>query len=105
MPATDKPAPAALLIDSEAEPTGGIRLNLQGKLDGSGAYQLRDRLLGLRGEEITVDFSRLRESSDLALAILAMWLTENGSGGIRLAGMPAHASRILKAFGVSQAAA
>lgn len=80
----------------------GRRLRLHGVLDGSGAYLLRDRLFSME-PPVIVDCSRLERISDFGLGILAMAITEMRID-VQLVGLGRHAQRILRAFGISQAA-
>ncbi|WP_373048856.1 STAS domain-containing protein [Vulgatibacter sp.] len=81
---------------------GGIRLRLGGVLDGSGAYLLRDQI-NQAGQPVVVDFSRLQRLSDFGLGILAMGLSEMPNE-VQFLGLGHHAQRILRAFGVANAA-
>jgi len=89
----------------EAEPTedGCVRLRLEGRLDGGGAYILRDRIATIGRPPIIIDFSRLEGLSDFGLGLLAMALGELGFE-VQLVGVGHHAQRILQAFGISLAA-
>lgn len=91
-----------LSIEPEMLEGGGIRLRLGGVLDGGGAYLLRDRI-GQANETVVVDFSRLQRLSDFGLGILAMGVTEM-SNEVQFVGLGHHAQRILRAFGVANAA-
>lgn len=80
----------------------GSRLRLLGTLDGSGAYLLRDKLFAL-APPVVVDCSRLDRISDFGLGLLAMAITEMRID-VQLVGLGRHSQRILRAFGISQAA-
>lgn len=92
-----------LRIEAEPRAEGGVRLRLEGILDGGGAYVLRDRLVMIGRAPIVVDFSRLNSLSDFGLGILAMALAEM-SFEVQLVGLGHHPQRILQAFGISLAA-
>lgn len=81
---------------------GGIRLRLQGILDGSGAYALRDRIFK-SDMPVIVDCSKLDHLSDFGLGIVAMAVAEM-ERDVQFCGLGNHAQRILRAFGVSRAA-
>ena len=90
-----------LLIEPENLERGGMRLRLGGVLDGNGAYLLRDRIQALKGPLI-VDFSRVQRLSDFGLGVLAMGLSDRSD--VQLVGLGHHAQRILRAFGIANAA-
>jgi anti-anti-sigma regulatory factor len=91
-----------LHIESEVR-DGCLRLRLEGVLDGGGAYLLRDRIAQCGDDAVVVDFSRLQRLSDFGLGILAMGLGDH-PGEVQLTGLGSHALRILRAFGVANAA-
>lgn len=91
-----------LLIEPEIMEDGATRLRLGGVLDGSGAYLLRDRISGY-ASPVVVDFSRLQRLSDFGLGILAMGVAEMDQE-VQFVGVGHHALRILRAFGLAQAA-
>jgi anti-anti-sigma factor len=88
-------------ITAESHDTG-VRLRLQGHLDGSAAYVLRDRIAGL-STSVVVDCSRLEHLSDFGLGILAMAVPQMEQE-VQFVGLGHHGQRILRAFGLSQAA-
>lgn len=91
-----------LLIEPEYREDGALRLRLGGVLDGSGAYALRDRITQST-VPVVVDLSRLQRLSDFGLGILAMGVAEM-SNEVEFVGVGHHALRILRAFGLAQAA-
>jgi len=91
-----------LVIEPETLEGGGVRLRLGGVLDGNGAHLLRNRIAELDGP-VAVDFSRLERLSDFGLGVLAMGLVEMRND-VQLLGLGHHAQRILRAFGVANAA-
>lgn len=91
-----------LRIEAERSETGGVRLRLEGVLDGSGAYLLRDRITAV-GQPVVVDFSRLERLSDFGLGLLAMAIGELEIE-VQFLGLGHHAQRILRAFGIRLAA-
>ena len=91
-----------LRIEPEMLGEGGVRLRLEGVLDGSGAYMLRERIGQAEGP-VSVDFSRLQRLSDFGVGILAMGLSEI-SNEVQFIGLGHHAQRILRAFGIANAA-
>jgi len=91
-----------LRIEPEMLEGGGVRLRLEGVLDGSGAYLLRERI-GQADGPVSVDFSRLQRLSDFGLGILAMGIAEL-KNEVQFVGLGHHAQRILRAFGVANAA-
>ena len=52
--------------------------------------------------EVSIDFAQLRAMPDSALGILASGLADRPN--VKLVGLPRHAERILRAFGVSRVA-
>lgn len=88
----------------ETEPLDrGVRLRLQGVLDGGAAYTLRDQIFQMESPVI-LDCSRLEQLSDFGLGILAMAITEMEKD-VQFVGLGHHAQRILRAFGLPRAAA
>jgi len=91
-----------LSIEPELLEGGGIRLRLGGVLDGNGAALLRNKINEV-GQPVTVDFSRLQRLSDFGLGLLAMGVAEMRNE-VQFTGLGHHAQRILRAFGVANAA-
>lgn len=91
-----------LLIEPEIMEDGALRLRLGGVLDGSGAYLLRERI-SAGSSPVVIDFSRLQRLSDFGLGILAMGIAE-ANHDVQFVGLGHHALRILRAFGLGQAA-
>lgn len=91
-----------LLIEQESLENGGVRLRLEGVLDGNGAYLLRERLTGLEGP-IALDFSRLQRLSDFGLGLVAMAVADMPQE-VSFLGLGRHGQQILRAFGVRIAA-
>ncbi|WP_373048789.1 STAS domain-containing protein [Vulgatibacter sp.] len=78
---------------------GALRLVLEGTLDHGGAHHLAQHLGALQDRALVIDFSQLREVSDLALGLVARPLRAHPQ--LRVTGLRDHGRRILRAFGVS----
>ena len=88
----------------EATPSGdgtGMTFRLEGVLDGEGSRVLRDQVLAA-ASPVAIDFAGLRAMPDSALGILASGLAVRPN--VKLVGLPRHAERILRAFGVARVA-
>lgn len=79
----------------------GMTFRLEGVLDREGSSLLRDQVLAVPNR-VSIDFAQLRAMPDSALGILASGLAARPD--VRLVGLPRHAERILRAFGVSHVA-
>lgn len=95
----------ALSIEQEMLEGGNLCLKVGGSLDRSGVYELRDRILGLKSREVTLDFSGLGGTDDLALSVLAMWLADHHQKDMKvhLVGLSPHARNVVMSFGVNTA--
>lgn len=85
----------------EATPFGdgsGMHFRLEGILDREGSSILRDQVLA-SPSSVAIDFGHLREMPDSALGILASGLQARPD--VKLVGLPRHAERILRAFGLA----
>lgn len=94
-----------LSIEQETLDGGNLCLKVGGSLDRSAVYELRDRILGLKIRELTVDFSDLAGLDDLALSVLAMWLADHHQKDLKvqLVGLSPHARNVFLTFGVNPA--
>ena len=92
-------------IDSAPAQAGNVRVRVGGALDRSAVYDLRDRLLGLKASDLTLDFSGLERVDDLALSLLAMWLADRNQHAlhIRLEGLSTKARNLVSSFGCNRA--
>ncbi len=72
---------------------------LSGAFDRAGAWSLRDRLERDGARELILDFSLVREFSDLAVAVLAHGLTTSRRA-VALRGVQQHQLRIFQYCGV-----
>lgn len=79
----------------------GMTFRLEGILDREGSSILRDQVLATPAD-VAIDFAQLRAMPDSALGILASGLADRRN--VKLVGLPRHAERILRAFGVSRVA-
>ncbi len=79
----------------------GMLFRLEGVLDREGSSVLRDQVLAAPSP-VSIDFAQLRSLPDSALGILASGLAAKPD--VKLVGLPRHAERILRAFGVSRVA-
>lgn len=88
----------------EAAPSGdgvGMVFRLGGVLDPEGSNVLREQVLAAPSP-VAIDFAALKSMPDSALGILATGLAAKPD--VKLVGLPKHAERILRAFGVSRVA-
>jgi anti-anti-sigma regulatory factor len=88
---------AGLEIHQE-ENAGKVILRLEGTFDGTTALELRRSLDGLIAAEVVIDFSRVRQFRDLAVAVLSRGL-QNRS--LRLRGLGEHQERMFRYFGLT----
>jgi anti-anti-sigma regulatory factor len=72
---------------------------IRGAFDRAGAWALRDRLEGEAAAEILIDFSLVRDFSDLAVAVLAYGLA-TGARRVSFRGLRQHQFRILRYCGI-----
>lgn len=72
---------------------------IRGAFDRAGAWALRDRIQSDPAAEIFLDFSQIRDFSDLAVAVLAHGLTA-ASRRVAFRGLRQHQLRILRYCGV-----
>jgi anti-anti-sigma regulatory factor len=76
-------------------------IHLEGNFDVPAARLLQNSLRGLGGHApIHVDFTRVRQFNDFAVAVLAQALTSPGAAPARLSGLRLHQVRMLRYFGV-----
>jgi anti-anti-sigma regulatory factor len=79
---------------------GRVLLRLAGAFDRASAWALRDRVERETVPEIVVDFSLVREFSDLAVAVLAHGL-QGASRRVLFRGLRQHQLRIFRYCGVA----
>ncbi|MEN9800011.1 MAG: hypothetical protein RL653_3708 [Pseudomonadota bacterium] len=99
MGAWDSSRPMATLRirrGSETSPT--LTLELEGRLDAASATRLRDALLAHEAPEVTVDFSRVRDFQDAAVAVMSPALVGRAH---RLLGLGPHQARVCRCFGLT----
>ncbi len=85
-----------------AQAIAPLRIDLEGHFAGAEAHLLRvrvERAIEDGATLVEIDFSRVRHISDFALGILATGL--GGAEQVRLLGLPSHAQRVLRAFGLA----
>ena len=80
----------------ESSPT--LTLELEGRLDAASARRLREALEESADGEVTVDFSRVRDFQDAAVAVLSPALQGRTH---RLLGLGAHQAHVCRCFGLS----
>jgi hypothetical protein len=84
----------------EANGTGRV-IRLEGVFDLPAARLLQLTLKGLRaGEQVRIDFTRVREFRDYGVAVLAQALTRRDGVVVTLEGLRTHHVRLLRYFGV-----
>ncbi len=77
-----------------------VTLRVTGELDRNGAWSLRELLQEEKDtRDLTLDFSLVRDFSDIAVAVLARALSEL-SGPCQLRGLRQHQLRIFRYCGV-----
>lgn len=81
-------------------PTAVIRL--EGTFDLPAARFLESSLKRMSGASgVRLDFSRVRDLNDYAIAVLAQALKSHGAADVRVEGLRLHHVRLLRYFGVS----
>ena len=95
-----------LSIEEERLSGGNLCLRVGGSLDRSSAYELRDKILATGSRGLVLDFSKIGQTDDVALSVLAMWLADRHQRDleVHLVGLNNHARHILQVFGVHSAA-
>ncbi len=78
------------------ENAGTVTLKLEGRFDARTAAQLRKSLEELPDKQVVVDFSRVREFMDVAVAVLSRGMYERN---VRLQGLVGHQERMFRYFG------
>jgi anti-anti-sigma regulatory factor len=88
-------------------PADAVTIEVDGLLDGDSAWALRRRIEEcLRGSRVVVlDFTRVREFCDLAIAVLAQGLIGPPHGRVVLRGLRTHQARMFGYFGLEAEAA
>jgi len=86
---------AGLQIHRE-DAAGHITLRLEGVLDGKTAHEVQLSLDSLKGSEVVLDFTHLREFKDSAVGVL----TRNMANSVKLQGLATHHERMFRYFGV-----
>jgi 2'-5' RNA ligase len=79
------------------EVTNVVTLRLEGTLDGAAALMLKQALQEVTAPAFAVDFSRVREFQDLAVAVLSPALHNRDC---ELRGLDTHHQRMFRYFGV-----
>lgn len=80
-----------------------VAYRLTGSLDRAAAWALRERLERERADSLLLDFTAVREASDLALAVLAHGCSFSARP-VALCGLGEHHLRIFRFCGVPLAA-
>ncbi|MCP3101621.1 STAS domain-containing protein [Myxococcus sp. K15C18031901] len=88
---------AGLQIHRE-DGAGGITLRLEGVLDGRTAQEVRASLEELRGRDVVLDFTHLREFKDSAVGVLTVSVVAQA---VTLKGLATHHERMFRYFGVA----
>ncbi|NTX13575.1 hypothetical protein HUA74_42800 [Myxococcus sp. CA051A] len=91
---------AGLQIHRE-DVAGHVTLRLEGILDGKTAQEVQTSLEGLKGCEVVLDFTHLREFKDSAVGVL----TRNMANSVKLRGLATHHERMFRYFGVGASVA
>lgn len=82
------------------ENAGKVTLRLEGTVDGTTALQLRQSLEALGEDEVVIDFSRVKQFRDLAVAVLSRGLQGKC---VRFRGLAEHQERMFRYFGLATA--
>ncbi len=76
-------------------------IRLEGTFDLPAARVLASSLERVAGNGgVRVDFTRVRQFNDFAVALLAQALKRSASSGVRVEGLTLHQVRLLRYFGV-----
>jgi STAS domain len=76
-------------------------LLVEGEFDLPSARMLEHSLRGLKeGDLVRIDFRRVRQFHDYAIAALAQALTKLGGATVKLEGLGTHHVRLLRYFGI-----
>jgi len=89
--------PATLRIHQEAS-SPSVTVQVEGTLDATTAAQLRASLEALPAPELVVDFSRVQQFQDAAVAVLTPALAGRAH---RLLGLGPHQAHVFRCFGLS----
>jgi hypothetical protein len=84
---------------SDGQRTAAV-IHLEGNFDVPAARLLQNSLRGLGDATVHVDFTRVRQFNDFAVAVLAQALTCPGAAPARVSGLRLHQVRMLRYFGV-----
>lgn len=77
-------------------------IRLEGTFDLPSARLVENSLKRMHpGDEVRVDFTRVREFNDFAVAVLAQALRNAGALEVKVEGLGTHHVRLLRYFGVS----
>jgi anti-anti-sigma regulatory factor len=79
---------------------GKVTLQLEGTFDGAAALRLRQSLEGLSADEVVLDFTRVQQFKDLAIAVLMRGVQARN---LRFRGLGVHQERMFRYFGVDVA--
>ncbi|HLL81505.1 MAG TPA: STAS domain-containing protein [Longimicrobium sp.] len=78
------------------EDAGTVILKLEGRFDARTAVQLSKSLAEIPDKPVVLDFSRVREFLDVAVAVLSRGMYERN---VRLQGLVGHQERMFRYFG------
>ena len=84
------------------EDAGTVTLKLEGRFDARTAVLLRKSLEALPDKPVVLDFSRVREFMDVAVAVLSRGMYERN---VRLRGLVGHQERMFRYFGFADSEA
>jgi hypothetical protein len=87
-------------VSEQDQPTPSV-IRLERTFDVPAARLLENSLKRMRaGESVRVDFTRVRDFHDFAIALLAAALKRPGAPDAKLEGLRLHQVRLLRYFGV-----
>jgi anti-anti-sigma regulatory factor len=90
-------------MEGRSEPTGPV-IRLEGTFDLPAARLLENSLKRVGGAGgVRVDFTRVRQFNDFAVAVLAHALKSVAEAGVKVEGLSLHQVRLLRYFGVDPA--
>jgi anti-anti-sigma regulatory factor len=87
----------------QGRPTASV-IRLEGSFDVPSARLVENSLKRMKaGEVVRVDFTRVRQFNDFAIAVLAQALNRPGAPEAKLEGLRLHQVRLLRYFGIAPA--
>ena len=82
----------------QEEKSGTVTLRLEGTIDATTVLQLRQSLEALSSDEVVIDFSRVKQFRDLAVAVLSRGLQGRS---VQMRGLGEHQERMFRYFGLT----